>query len=1275
MNIVKEKIFPILLFIVSASYSIYAQESDIIQMAVRWNNTDFKKGVLTIDNNGVYNDGLEEVQAFSYTQPYKNTSIEHAQLFVQASQIINISDSLSSKLTDDYIYNLDVIEIRNKYQLQLFINPIRKINNTQAEIITKFTVHFQNRTIASTHLRNPNGTYQSVLSSGDIYKIKVSKTGLYKIDKTFLENQLGINVNNLNPKKIKIYGNRGGRIPEANNLQREDDLKQLSIFISGEADGKFDANDYILFYAEGADLWSYNNDSKSYVFDKNIYDDFNYYFIKIDNEDGLRVSQLPIINATPDITLSSFDMIQRWEEDKINLLGSFNATEGTGKDWYGDIYNSIKEKKYTSSFDFTDLVSDSTIYTEMAFAGRGSVGSSVSLKIGDRSFSKNIPSTNTTNFESLFARRIVINGSFQTLDTNPEVVVTYPQASNDITGWLDYIQIINSRKLNIPPTGQMSFRNKNTSNYNIAAFRIGQSNSEIIWDVSDPFTPVTINVANNILIFNTGKQVREFIAHHLDKGAYIPEAMGKIPNQNLHAMDNEDMIIVCHPNFKNEAMRLASYRTNQSGFKVIVAETEQIYNEFGGGKADPAAIRDMAKLLLYRNPNFKYLLLFGDGSYDYKGLDMSIPRENFVPVYETDESLDPINGFPSDDFYGLLGDNEGVGLRGGLDIYIGRIPARTPDEAKNVVDKIIYYETNPATLGDWRIRTGFVCDDEDYNTHLRDTDDIARQDEQRFPLLTQQKVYIDAYKQVSTSGEKRYPEANKAINDYIFKGQLAMTYLGHGGPLGWAQERILTIPDIESWTNIDNLTLFVTATCSFGAYDNPAKLSPAEYALLNPKGGAIALMTTTRAVYTNSNKQLTNATHEEMFKKVNGKSPTLGYILTEGKNKYQNDAGFRINSRKFVLIGDPTVSLALPKYNIITEKINGKDASLPQDTISGLQKVEIKGFVGDENNQLLSDFNGNISITVYDKKSQLRTLSNDGASSPVFPFTMYKNVLFKGAATVTNGKWSITFWTPKNIDYSYGFGRITYYAHDKQSRDAAGYYDQLPIGGSARNLAVDNQPPILMGFMNNESFVSGGITDANPVILLKMSDDLGINVTGNAIGQDITAILDGDNKSIFVLNDFYEAKKDDYTSGTVRFPLNKLSPGNHYITAKVWDISGNSAETRIDFVVADRNDNDLKRVINYPNPFSTHTQFQFEHNLSNTELNIVINIYTITGRLVKSITETKYSSGFRVNDIVWDGRDDYDSNLARGVYLYKVMIHSKELNISKESKFEKLIKL
>jgi hypothetical protein len=211
--------------------------------------------------------------------------------------------------------------------------------------------------------------------------------------------------------------------------------------------------------------------------------------------------------------------------------------------------------------------------------------------------------------------------------------------------------------------------------------------------------------------------------------------------------------------------------------------------------------------------------------------------------------------------------------------------------------------------------------------------------------------------------------------------------------------------------------------------------------------------------------------------------------------------------------------------------------------------------------------------------------------------------------------------------------------------------------------------------MNDDNFVSGGMTNANPVLLLNLSDDFGINVTGNAIGQDITAVLDGDNKNTFILNDFYESKKDDFSSGKVKFPLSGLSKGSHYITAKAWDISGNSAETRIDFVVAEDKNSTISRVYNYPNPFTTFTQFQFEHDLINTEIDIVVNIYTITGKLIKSITQTKYSSGFRVNDIGWNGNDDFDSGLARGIYLYKIHIHSKTLNQSRESKFEKLIKL
>jgi hypothetical protein len=1256
------------------SFNLKGQTTQEFRFEIDWKDLSGASPTLKFAENAISLDATPDISGFFHSIPFENVEILSATIIEEEVAAVNVNEGMTKGLGSTYLLNANVNEIRRKYNLSLTVIPAKKISGTQVEILKKFRVKIEYVQNPSAGNRNPDATYTSVLSAGDIYKISVNQTGLYKIDKAFLENKLGINLANLNPKKIKLYGNKGGRVPEANNVKRIDDLEQLHIFVSGEADGKFDNNDYILFYAEGPDLWSYNQTTDKYSFDKNIYDDFNYFFIKIDNEDGLRISKSPIVNSTPQNTYEEYDFLQRLEEDKTNLLGSYTAAEGTGKQWYGDVFNSsLRERNYTSRFDFSGFVNTRPLELEMVFAGRSRVNNSVNVKIGSKSINRNMSAVSDLNQESLYARRVTITDNFIIPESNPEVRVNYPNVSAESQGWLDYIQIVNQRKINLPTSGQLSFRNRESKTTTNSAFRLSGYTNQVVWDISNPFIPQEMTVNNSSIVFNTQGNNREFLAHNQLNGAFEPIGLGKVKNQNIHAMKDEDMIIVCFPDFKAQAQILADHRQKKSNIKVLVVETTEVYNEFGGGKADPAAIRDMARLLLFRNPKFKYLLLFGDGSFDYKGIIKDMPYENFVPVYETDESLDPIDGFPSDDFYGLLGDTEGVNLVGGLDIYVGRLPARNKDQAKILTDKIIHYETNPATLGDWRIRTSYVADDEDRNTHLSDIDDIARIDEDRHPIYNQQKVYSDAFRQVSTSGEKRYPDATRAINDNMFKGQISMTYLGHGGPLGWAQERILTVPDIQNWTNYNSMTLLVTATCSFGAYDDPSIVSPAEHAILNPKGGAIALMTTTRAVYTNSNKQLTDAAHELMYKKVNGNAPTLGYILSEGKNKYANEF-FRINSRKFALLGDPSMQIAMPKLDVIVEKINNKEAATFGDTITALKKVTMDGFISNESGNIATDFNGTVFLTVFDKKSNLQTLSNDGDASPRFSYSMYKNILFKGAATVSSGKWTISFWIPKNINYSLGYGRLSFYATDGKEKDAAGLYNRLYIGGSSNQL-VDNQGPLIQGYMNDDNFVSGGMTNANPVLLLNLSDDFGINVTGNAIGQDITAVLDGDNKNTFILNDFYESKKDDFSSGKVKFPLSGLSKGSHYITAKAWDISGNSAETRIDFVVAEDKNSTISRVYNYPNPFTTFTQFQFEHDLINTEIDIVVNIYTITGKLIKSITQTKYSSGFRVNDIGWNGNDDFDSGLARGIYLYKIHIHSKSLNQSRESKFEKLIKL
>ena len=1267
----------VLATIILSISAINGQDVQSYRYNIEWNqNTTTSKTYesLHFDHQSVFNDANKDVSVFYQKLPIRKARLDQARLIPEKTEIIDVSERLYKTITNvAFEFSANISEVRGSYTLHFTAIPVRRTHDGKIERLTTFSIETTLSPVTMNHQRNPDATFTSVLASGDIYKLSVDQAGIFKMDKAFLESTLGISTANLNPKKIKIYGNRGGRVPELNSISRTDDLAELHIFVSGEEDGKFDNGDFILFYAEGADIWKYQNANNTFTYEKNIYDNANYYFLKIDNKDGLRIQKSEEINEDAVATSDRYDMLQHLQEDKVNLLGSFSAAEGTGKDWYGDAFtSSFKEKNYTSKFDFTGLNNSDPIEMSMIFASRSRSNAGITLSIGSKVFSKSAASVAVTEIESLYARKVFFTESSIINETNPTVKLSYAPNASDAEGWLDYIQIVFKKNLNLG-TGQFSFRNRTLKNAGVAAYSITNYTNQQIWDITNPFEPKTVSVNNNQIKFRSTDIIKEFVAHNGLNSAFVPTALGKIPNQNIHALNDEDLIIVYHPKFKAEALRLATHRMNHNGYKVLAADVTEVYNEFSGGRVDPGAIRDMARLLLYRNPDYKYMLLFGDGSYDYKGIAKDIPAENYIPVYETDESLDPIDGFPSDDFYGLLGDTEGVNLVGAMDIFIGRLPVKTEQEATTLVDKIIHYDTSPDTQGDWRLLNGYVADDEDGNTHLRDIDDIAVLDENRHPLYNQQKMYADAYVQVSTSGEKRYPELNKQINENVFKGQLSLTYLGHGGPLGWAQERILTVADIQNWTNYNSLTLLVTATCSFGAYDDPSITSPAEHAILNTKGGAIALMTTTRAVYTNSNKQLTDAVHQRLYKKTNGVAPTFGQILGEGKNAYSVEF-FRINSRKFSLLGDPSQQISMPDLDVVTTLVNGKEASTATDTINALEKVTIEGLITDAAGNIKTDFNGTIYPTIFDKKSNYETLSND-SGSPKFKFTAYRTIIFKGSASVTNGKWKFSFWVPKNINYSYGKGRISYYATDGNQTDAGGIFSNFIVGGSSQQVVEDDEGPQMDAFMNDENFVSGGITNENPVLLLKLSDDLGINVTGNAIGQDITATLDGDNKNIYILNDFYVSQKDNFNSGVVRFPLSKIAQGKHYIIAKAWDISGNSTEKRIDFAVSSLNNEGLKHVYNYPNPFTSQTMFQFEHDLVNTDLDILVNIYSITGKLIKSITQTKYSTGFRVNDIGWNGQDDFGASLARGVYLYKIHVHSKDLNITRESNFEKLVKL
>jgi len=1264
----------LLIFISVASVTLFGQSKEIVKN-FSWSQEDIQIDPISNElmriytvNNGHLSRQHPEIPLYSdQVKLGANYEISIQATITKSSPITINTQAAKDHIQDELNVWTTVEKNRNDYFLVYGFIPVVRSNSGYIKVEeVRLTIDYGAPLVEKRD--GPTFADNSVLASGAIYKVSFTESGVYKLDYNYLKD-LGIDIDNINPKNLAVYTSHGKALAENIIEDRFDDLIESPILIKGEENNVFNSADYILFYAKGDESW--NTSNNTYNHEKNIYSDINYAFIKVKESQGKRLGTSNSLSTTA-YTSSIYNSLQRYEEDKVNLLAAFTATQGTGQLWFGDRYNTVKEYDYTDKFDLTGYVLGEEIEIKLGFAGRNDENTSrVFLDLDGNTLDKSLARINDSGSISTnrYANYALMNTTTTINNPNGKIVVRYPFQGNDVSeGWLDYLQLIIPKTLNFNGN-PILISNQESVNYNNTALSLTGS-PDHIWDVTSLDDIKNAFVDNGQIKYNSQDELRLFYAFN-EATAMTPTKLGVVENQNLHSIDDVELIVIYHPTFENDIERYVEHRSSFGNLNVKAVNINHVYNEFSGGKVDPSAIRDLAKMVYDRTDNFKYLLLIGDGSFDYKQLTPDIPDHNFIPVYETKESLDPIDGFPTDDFYALLDINEGTNLKGQLDIAVGRFPVKTAEEFTGLVDKLIHYDTHPGTQGDWKLKLGFAADDEDSGRHLTDTEDIANQTKLRYPDFNQQKIYFDAFLQESTPGGARFPDATKELNNAVFKGLLVLNYLGHGGPKGWAQERVLQVSDIQSWNNYDNIPLLITATCTFAGYDEPSVESAGEVSLLNERGGAIGLFSTTRAVFASDNKRLVSSVYDTMFTTQGGQLQTLGEILMRGKNKNVQDTQ-KINARKFSLLGDPSMRLSVPLLNVETSKINGTSISEFSDTLKALEQVTIEGIITDQNNQFVSDYNGIVYPTIFDKESTLRTLANDSNSGEK-SFNVIKNILFKGAATVTNGMFSFTFVVPKDINYAYGPGRISYYATNPDRVDAKGSNDDFIIGGTSNNIIQDNQGPEIQIFMNDESFVFGGITNTDPVLLIKLEDENGINVTGTSIGHDLSGTLDEDNQGTFIMNDFYEATVDNFREGSARYPISGLESGRHSISVKAWDVLNNSSEARSEFVVIKDGDNVLEHVLNYPNPFTTSTNFQFEHDLTSTELDILITIYTISGKVIKTIEATKYATGFRIDGIHWDGTDDFGSDIGKGVYLYKIKVRSDEFNLLRESEFEKLV--
>jgi hypothetical protein len=1106
----------------------------------------------------------------------------------------------------------------------------------------------------------PQFKENSLLANGIIHRVSVNKTGIYKLDYNFIKDKLKLDPATFSPDRIGIFGNGDGRVPQWNSAPRIDDLEQCATLGSGLEDGQFNAGDYLLWYAQGPDQWTYNPESRLYSMELNNYDVLNHYYIIIQGPNRSTITSRAD-EVGGDYTSESSMAYQRLEEEKVNLLGRYRPP-GSGQEWYGDELAVVDELDYTDRFDLTDLIPEDTMSYKVRFAARADHATRFYIKLNQHQASKEVGGVSLGDYESTFANDAVIQGVFIPGTPIEQILVRYPAADGaDSRAWLDYIQLNFWKKNQYRQGDPLYIRDPGSINTGTTTYHLDGVASECqIWDITDPFSPINqqYNSGNQITFSyrNIGAIPNEFICFNPFNDVLLPIYEGSVTNQNIHNISQADLVIVYFDEFEEAAIALAEHRRTHDQLEVVAIPSSQVFEEFGGGSIDPSAIRDFARMIYQRDPAFRYLLLVGDATYDYLGHTEDLPYQNFIPAFETEESLDPIRSFPSDDYYTLLDDEEGDNLIGALDIAVGRFPVSTAEEAKGVVNKIIYYDTNPATLNDWRSRIVMVADDQDGNTHLNQADGLAVVDNGRHPVHNSQKLYLDAFPQESTPGGDRYPGVNEAIDLNMKKGALTFTYMGHGGQNGWSQERVLGINQAKSYDNINNMPLFITATCSFASYDEPGFTSAGEHLLLNPEGGSIALMTTVRAVYSGSNERLTKAVLKFLYDPDSpGNYPSFAEVLRRAKNENAIDT-LDNNARKFTLLGDPSQKLAIPFFGIQVTEFEGKIVgSGIVDTISALEKASVSGVIVDHNGEIIPDFNGEIFLTLYDKVQTRKTLAND-KDSPERSFNTQVKQLFKGTATITSGHWSIEFVLPKDIDFTYGPGKIGLYAHNDIT-DAEGYFTDFIIGGVSEEGLSDDSPPVIKLFMNDEHFIFGGLTDANPDIYIQLSDDNGINVSGTSVGHDIEAILDNDDRNSFILNDFYQASLDNYTSGEVRYPLANLAPGLHTLKVTVWDVANNQGEAYLEFRVLDSDAPVIEALGNYPNPFTESTLFHFEHNRPGVPMDLNLQIYQVSGQLVKTINRDNYvSDGYRVADLDWDGLNDRGVEVGQGLYVYRVTV-------------------
>ena len=1082
---------------------------------------------------------------------------------------------------------------------------------------------------------------ESVLNSGKWVKIQVAEDGIYKLTAADLK-KMGFS----NLDKVAVYGYGGWPLDEDFSTTYIDDVPEVAVWRGA---------DYLLFYGKGPRKWEYSFSDKSFIHTNNPYSNYGYYFVT-EKETAGRTMEKAASAAGATLQVTTFDDYVLHEEELVSVNSS-------GRELYGESFTSTLSRDFTISVP--GITNDEGKAT-LSFISRGN--GTITMNVDGNALisgSVSVPSDEYEVARELYRERAWTADKGETVKVN----IGYSTTGHKNVH-LNYFRLQMKRQLKV--YDNYTFFRSLSARGNASRFVIqGADASTLVFDVTDGVNPQQMETSLNgtELSFSipASASLREFV---VVKPSQIkaPVTVGEVANQNLHALPQQDMIIIAQPNFTTQAERLAEAHRTKDNLTVRVVTPESIYNEFSSGTPDATAYRRFMKMFYDRQTSEadapKYLLLFGDGSFDNRKLTSawkSVDMSNMLLTYQTEESLNQYS-YVVDDYFGFLDDaNNGEEIyEQKVDIGIGRFPVRTVAQATNAVDKVISYIENKNT-GAWKNNLCFMADDgnnADRFTigHMEEADSLADHLNRDHPELMIHKLYYDAYKKDKTAGS--YPDVRANLQKLLKDGLLLFNYTGHGGTTALSDEKVVTQTDIAQYT-YPCLPVWVTATCDFTRFDN-VETSAGEDVFLNAKSGGIALFTTVRVAYRPYNAYIDSHLLHNLFSRVNGRKRSLGDAMKAMKRSLVASGSYNTNRVKmgFCLIGDPAVKLAYPEYGMKVTAINGQPVGETPVSFKALEKITVEGEVLDVSGQLATDFTGIVNPTVKDSKMTVTCLKNNNQDdSPAFTFTDYPNTIFIGNDSVRNGKFSFTFTVPKDISYSNLQGKMNLYAVDTESgNEAQGNFDNFIVGGTSDTAETDTiGPEIRALYLNDTTFVDGGQVNTTPYFVAELWDKSGVNITGSSVGHDMMLVIDESTVLSYNLNSYYELLPGEDGTGIVKFPIPALEPGKHTAEFWVWDILNNSTVRTFTFEVVEGLKPFLFDVIATPGIAREQVTFHLMHNRPESRMRVGIMVYDLAGRQLWKHEESGTSGLFENYTVSWDLTSG-GARMRPGVYIYRAAI-------------------